>query len=177
MSSGPWSSKSDTRWFRFCYSILSSLLAKICQSCQSLLIADWVHGRILTSTFRWLAQKKWYGKPVTCYLCLNFHILCRPRNVENELACILMAEKMCSCSEIKSFLPMTWFVMHFLCSFQTTLLQVTDNLPVSFSLFYRLRMSVLFGKSILSTNIPGPRSQIISTHEVIYGHTIMYPMT
>ena len=37
----------------------------MCQSRQSLLIAHSVHERISTSTFRWLAPKKWYGKPVT----------------------------------------------------------------------------------------------------------------
>ena len=54
--------------FRFCHTILSSLPAKMCQSLQSLLIAHSVHERIFTSTFRWLAPKKWYGKPVTYVL-------------------------------------------------------------------------------------------------------------
>ena len=43
-----------------------------------LLITHWVHERILTSNFRWLAPKKWYGKPVriwssasaVCLYCL-----------------------------------------------------------------------------------------------------------
>ena len=51
--------------FKFCSAIILSLLAKMYQSRQSLLIARWVHERILTSTFRRLAPKKWYGKPVT----------------------------------------------------------------------------------------------------------------
>ena len=56
---------SDQIRFKFCHTILSSLPSKMCQSYQSLLIAHSAHERILTSTFRWLASKKWYGKPVT----------------------------------------------------------------------------------------------------------------
>ena len=36
----------------------------MCQSRLYLLISHLVHERILTSTFRWLAPKKWYAKPV-----------------------------------------------------------------------------------------------------------------
>ena len=55
--------------FKFCHTILWSLSAKMSQSRQSLLIAHWVHERILMSTCRWLALKKWYGKPLTDAMC------------------------------------------------------------------------------------------------------------
>ena len=31
---------------------------------------DWVHERILKSTFRWLAPMKWYG--INCFVDLSF---------------------------------------------------------------------------------------------------------
>ena len=51
--------------FKCCRTIFPSLPAKMGQSRPSLQIANWVHERILTFTFRWLAPKKWYGKPVS----------------------------------------------------------------------------------------------------------------
>ena len=51
--------------FRSCHIILSSLPSKMCQSRQSSLTPYWVHEKILTSTFRWFAPKKWYGKSVS----------------------------------------------------------------------------------------------------------------
>ena len=62
---GPQVKLRNVERFKFCHTILSSLPAKMCQSRQTLLIAHSVHERILTSTFRWLTQQKWYGKPVT----------------------------------------------------------------------------------------------------------------
>ena len=61
---------------------------KMCQSRRSLLIAHWVHERILTSTFGWLVQKKWYGKPVT----FGFWFL---RTPFKNLKCAISTELMC----------------------------------------------------------------------------------
>ena len=51
--------------FRLCYTILSLLPAKMCQSHLSLPISHKVHERILTWAFFLLAPQKWYGKPVS----------------------------------------------------------------------------------------------------------------
>ena len=58
--------------------------AKISQSHLSLLIVHWVHDLILMSTFRWLAPKKWYGKPVT-NRCISGRKkdICQPKRVKS----------------------------------------------------------------------------------------------
>ena len=87
---------SSTSRFKFCHTILSSLSTEMGQSCLSLPIAHWVHERILMSTFRWLAPKKWYGKPVTFVfyktqvqmipqlkcLCNIFHLWLKVRSLQ-----------------------------------------------------------------------------------------------
>ena len=53
--------------FKLCDIILWSLPAKMCQSHLLLLISHCVFEKILMSSFCWLAQKKWYRKPLSYF--------------------------------------------------------------------------------------------------------------